>query len=683
MSCKLLSLLTLGAIMLNVEAQTPLTVITPVLLKRTTPAELKTLRDTYGIRRFFVCGGPNGAKARLRGYPTLTDFEEIGETILRGKKELADTDIELNWWCAPSLRCGLNAPYQHVVNFDGQESPHGMCALDPGFQQDFARKIARVVEIARPPMVLLEDDYVQSHQPGVVLGCFCPRHLAEFSRRAGKNYTREEVANFFIEDQPETLALRKIFAEVNRDSLVELSTVIRQAVDKVAPETRIGLCECGVTDIDGFMTFAVARALAGKNPRPFIRVTGTEYSSEDSGRRIPLRTAHLLFDAEQMPPDVEWVHESDTYPHTTYFMSPAYLETQLLKALYLGADGSLFYALQYLDDPAEDIGYLDMYKKNLPRFEAIHALGKGGELAGCRVQHDPLSVSAKRLTKASFFAGGGDYAWGCAMLSRMGIPYSTRHGSPTLLIGNEAEVLSDAELTHILSSAAFLDVKAAQICEKRGFGPLLGVAVKSIEKYEICIEQLADIPEFADIAGRLSYNNAYAPAGAEGVQYSNLELLPGAEAMSYFLNPEGEKIQVASSRFVNNRGGRVAVISYSLAQNQSSAAFSLRKRKMLLRTFQWLRQSELPATVIDCPNVSIMVKRLADDHYLLAVTSLSGREREKVFLQLDEKLRKLLPFELDDSGAWREIPPASADGKLLLPGETRVLRTRFIQLKTK
>ena len=681
MSCKLLAVFVSGIIMFNLSARSPLTVITPTLLKYTSPAELKQLRDQYGIKRFFICG-PDHAKVQLRGYPDIADFEGIGNTMLRCKKELADDSVELNWWCAPTLRSGLNAPYQHVVNFDGRESHLGLCAFDPGFQQDFAAKIARVVEIARPPIVLMEDDYTQHTHPGVVLGCFCKRHLAEFSRRAGRNYTREEVAKLFLEDRPETLPLRKIFAEVNRDSLVELSKVIRQAVDKVAPDTRIGLCECGGTDIDGFMTFDVARALAGKT-RPLIRVTGTEYSSEDSGRRIPLRTAHLFFDAEQMPQDIEWVHESDTYPHTTYFMSPEYLETLMLKSLFLGADGSQFYALQYLDDAAEDTGYLDMYRKSQPRFQAIHALGKEIELAGCRVIHDPLSVSSKRLKNTGFFSGGGDYAWGCAMLARMGIPYSTRKGSPVLLLGNEAEVLSDEKLTEILSGAVLMDVKAAGICRDRGFASLIGVDVKPIEKYEICLEEFAAIPEFADIKGRFNYNNAYAPAGAESAQYAQLQLLPGAEALSYYLNPEGERILIASSRFVNAKGGRVAVLSYSLTHNQSSTVFSLRRRKMLLRTIEWLRRSELPATVVDCPNVSIMVRRLAGGNYLLAVTSLSGSERENITLQLSKELRNTAAFELDDSGVWQELAPIPADGKLLLPGGTRVLHTRFIQLKAK
>lgn len=397
----------------------------------TTADDLRMIREKYGIRRFFLCGP--GLGVRITGYPGMDAYEAIGRQILSVREALSDTDIEINWWCAPSINCGLNAPYQHIINVDGTESPHGLCPLDPGVRRDLAERVARVAEIAHPPIIQFEDDFELSNHPGVWFGCFCPHHLAAFTKKTGKAYTREEIMSFYQKDEPETMQLRKLFAETAKESLCLLAADIRAALDKVAPDTRVSVCEPGTTDADGYISIDEPRVFSGNNTKPLIRVYGSHYSCTDSPHAFPDMMAHTMFTAERLPADFEWMHESDTYPHTTFFMSAAFLETEVNAALAMGADNTLLYAAQYLDDPTEDPAYFEMYRRNAKRFDALReaACPHQGTLDGCRVIHDPMTSSTKRLSPKP----RGSFKEVCGVLGRMGIPYSTRFGSPALLAG--------------------------------------------------------------------------------------------------------------------------------------------------------------------------------------------------------------------------------------------------------
>ena len=64
--------------------------------------ELRGIRQKTGLRRFFVTGpGFNGVM-----YGPFADdlYASIGRRIAALREGLVDTDIELNWWCSPSIR---------------------------------------------------------------------------------------------------------------------------------------------------------------------------------------------------------------------------------------------------------------------------------------------------------------------------------------------------------------------------------------------------------------------------------------------------------------------------------------------------------------------------------------------------------------------------------------------------
>jgi hypothetical protein len=98
--------------------------------------------------------------------------------------------------------------------------------------------------------------------------------LAEFAKRQQRYFSREELNEIFSKVTPESIRLRRAWAELSRDSLSDLASLIRQKVNKIAPETRILLCQPFNADFEGDFTEAVTRAFAG-NTRPAVRLYGT------------------------------------------------------------------------------------------------------------------------------------------------------------------------------------------------------------------------------------------------------------------------------------------------------------------------------------------------------------------------------------------------------------------------
>ncbi|MBP5638133.1 MAG: hypothetical protein J6X55_01545 [Victivallales bacterium] len=652
--------------------------IAPVSLNNDTytPEFLRMIRERFGIRRFAMFGYGPKPGLPLNGYPSLEDFKWAGEKLLRYKKELADTDIEIIWWCHPTIKVGLNVPYQHIVNYDGTVSNFGLCPLDPRVRKDLAERIACVAKIADLSLVMIEDDYELSNHPGVTFGCFCPLHLAAFSKKAGREYTREELVAMFKEDKRETKELRKLFWDTSRESLCQMAAEIRAEVDKVSPSIRIGVCEPGTTDYDGYITIDESRAFSGPNTRPLVRVYGTQYSCTDSPQYLPGTMGHTMYTAERLPEDFEWMHETDTYPGTTFYMSAAFMETEINGALAMGADNTYFYGIQGADD--DDFAHFEMYARNAKRFEALReaACSRSGHFDGCRVIHSPLTMSLKKMKneKITWFQDI------CAMLARLGIPYSTRYGSPAILVGDEAEALSDNEVLELLKGGLLLDFPAAEILEQRGFSDLIGVTTERLTKYAFNGENLADgIPEFADITRRKMRNGAYDPAGTEGAYLGKPMPIPGAEVLTWYCK-YGEPVQPGMVRFTNRLGGRVCVIACSLSGNLSSNLLNYRKQRVLRIVFNWLRGSKLPAAV-EGSNTWLLVRNTPSGT-LFCVTALGADGRKDVTLVIDEKYNSSDFEELDDEGQWH---PADierlADDRLVLKGDFKNLRMRVFRAK--
>ena len=539
--------------------------------------QLKIMRENYGLRRFLLTA-PN-EEVRLAGFPSADVYTAIGNQILEVKNALAGHDIEIGWWCAPTLRMGGGAPFQYVTGIEGAVSATTPCPLDKGFQKTFGEYITTVLKIARPPVIQFEDDYELSWQPPVSFGCFCPLHLSEFAKKENREYTREELLEIFRTVTPESIRLRKSWAELSKISLTEFAVQVRNAMDTIAPETRVSLCQSGVSDFDGFFIEDVASALAGKT-RPLVRLYGTNYSSfEDIS--LPETTFHALYSKQHLPENFECIHESDTYPHTRFFMSSKKLKSLMTVALTFGLDDFLLYSTQYLDTPIEDRGYVKMFREEHKRFDTIKREIKDCRPGGCEIVYKPDGHAVIPYTRGVPSPPGNDWV---RVLGRFGIPYTSKDGHVKVVAGDVAKTLNDAEIEDMLKGGLLLDSYSANILHERGWGEYLGVAIQPRTQLSFCYEGIRK-EKVEDIEGDLMYNFAFAPAGNEGSTFYELTpITTETEIITDFLDQNEEPVIPGLVRFQNILGGRVAIIAYDLRGNRSSSIFNYKKKEILRQT---------------------------------------------------------------------------------------------------
>ncbi|WP_409345068.1 hypothetical protein [Paenibacillus sp. MBLB4367] len=284
---------------------------------------IRKLNREAGLRRFILVFPVWDGEAK--GQTVIQAFEKFGDLLGEIRRSLAADGIEVGWWCAPSLSVVPQLPngalpVQKIVGIDGAVSKSAHCPLDKQFAASMGTYLQTVVRRGAPPNIFFEDDYRLSNQDVVKFGCFCPLHLKRFAAIIGKEVSREELEAVFRSGGERSAKYRKAWAGLMKDSLVELAQSMRSAVDEVSPDTRMALCQPGVSDLEGDITEAVAKALAGRT-KPFVRLFGSDYN-RDTADNFASLTFHMLHSKETLSKEIELIHESDPFPHSRFFSRP-------------------------------------------------------------------------------------------------------------------------------------------------------------------------------------------------------------------------------------------------------------------------------------------------------------------------------------------------------------------------
>ena len=570
------------------ETEKQVDVIIPVKL---TDVDLKgciksviDLHKKAGFSKFILSGPSKGW--RCIGYPQKDCFEQIADQILEFKKGVQDYDIQLGWWNLLTLKSG-KFPSQRVINLDGGVSEMSSCPLDPDFQERFASDVALVAQKAKPFMIIFEDDYGLFCQNRS--SCFCNLHLQEFAKRIGKYYSREELQKKITVNTKEAVALRLQWGELCRDSLASFAACVRKEVDKKTPWMPMGSMQSGGSDNDGDCTKAVAEAFAGKNQKPFVRLYGTSYSSDDVSN-MPQNIFHALYSKQHLPENFTLYHESDTFPHTRFFMSAGKMKSLMATAYSYAFDGSTFQVRQNLDVPNEEKGYYEMFMLERKRFNAIQEIAKKCVVSGCGMIYDPLG----------FWRNVDNNNWSndwVRAFAHFGIPYTTKEAQVNVISGTVPNALSDKQIKTLLTKGLLLDAEAAKIFCDRGFGDDIGVMVQS--QYDSSVTK--DISRHEKIRDKFVHGNTgklmagcfgYSPFG-NGKLFQLKPLNSSCEIITDLQTFRRENFGVGMTRYENSRGGRVVVMAMTVKNNMSSSLFNYRRQRLLQELVVWLGAKDI------------------------------------------------------------------------------------------
>ncbi len=640
--------------------------------------ELCRINAETGLRRFLLCA-PCFNDVMFGPFPDDL-YARIGEDVAAVKRGLADTDIEISWWCTPSIRYFSGfAPIEDSAGNKSQDNKK--CPLDKSFAADFAAKVQSVAK-AHPAMICIEDDFSLAWGRGLADGaCFCPRHLAAFAERYGKALPAAEIADAFRNRTPGNLPVRRAFADTVRESLVSLARKVRAAVDEVDPSIRILVCEPGGAVKDGDALEAIARAFAGET-RPAVRPCGAIYGAETTPASVPGALAHAVWTMERLPKDIETFYEADVYPHNRFYSSASQLMSLMAGAAMAGTDDYLFYCLQYLDDPLEDPGYADAFLAWKARLGAVRRFirERGARLSGARIYWRAEDLS---LTRGIGDSHGQQLPWGAYLLAKFGVPYTTRDGDgPVLLLGDVAETMSDAEIRELLLGGVLMDGPAAALLAKRGFGDLVGADVEPIEGRPLIVGERIRPEAGCTRRGRRMNAFYVFSAGSEGTAKRFVRLAPheGAEVWSDFYGVDGE-VAMPSVVFSRNAlGGRVGIIAMALAENRSSGLYNLRKQELVRNLLEKLSPETIPVSAIGAPGIWLMAAVAEDGRaMLLMVDNLSGDVREGVRLSFSSAWRGVEVSRLGTDG--EPVPCGTTASEWRIPFALGQMEPEFILLK--
>ena len=410
------------------------------------------------------------------GDPAIDKAGMLTETYRLYKERLDAEGLRSGVLIQASIGHGwvLNQPsaFTKYVNLTDGASPEICCPYDKEFRR-YIRKAARTIASAHPDHIMLDDDFRLTFRPG--RGCACALHMAEFNRRAGTAFTREDLLAAIKAKDENSARYEEIFVGTQIDSLVECAREIRAGIDEADPTLPGSFCACG----DGTEgAYEIAAIMAGKGNPVTVRLNNANYCTGDprdfaqSLHRAAAQIASL-----KGKPDV-LLAETDTCPQNRYSTPAAKLHSHFTFTILEGAKGAKHWITRLgTFEPSSGEAYRKKLAKYRGFYEALSDMNDTLTWLGCRIPVPPRSVYAicPGERHASEHKG-----WRTTLLDRLGLPmHFSGAGKGAVFFDGDADVgFTDEELTRLLAGVVVLDAPAAERFIARGFGKYLGVDLR-------------------------------------------------------------------------------------------------------------------------------------------------------------------------------------------------------------
>ncbi|MBE7052942.1 MAG: hypothetical protein E7391_01550 [Ruminococcaceae bacterium] len=660
-----------------------LDIIIPVTSEIDWPSEesiIETIlkeHNDYGFKRFALAC-PAGGHRRSH-YPERETFKNLAELFLKVKNRLSSYDIDLGWWNTLTIKSGPSEKFTGQINYEGKVHPTANCPSDPNFKKQLSEDIAYFASIAKPSFIILEDDYSI-----VPPGCFCKYHLNEFEKEYGKKLTKEELFSLLQQKTDESIKVIKTWHKVCRNSLVNISEAIRNEVDKLTPEIPIGFMQSGGANINGNCTKPVARALAGKNHTPFVRFQGTFYGNVVVWQ-IPTKLHNSLYFKQHIDEEFMFYHESDTFPHTRYFMSSGQMKMIMSIAFSYGFDGSIFIDEQLLDDPTEETAYGKMYKKERERFNEINCIAKKCEVKGVTPGFDPFWNAVSDIKR------NVTYPLWSTPLSRFGIPYTSVDTDVMFLDKIQTQNYDEETLIKYLSKNVFLDGEAAKSLCERGLGKYIGIDVGEDVttiydrlSYDLGAREVI-CDKFTHLSKGKNMPSAFMLAPKNGNLMEIKVTDKKCEVITEFFNFDKEYICPAMTRFENELGGKVVVMGLTIDRTNSQSLYNYRRQSLFNEMIKWMSDEYI--LVNKAPDVFTIVneaKNPKEDGFygMLTFINMCPDTLGTLDIHLPPKYKKLKEFLiLDKNAVWKKANIERTDDGIIIKEEFNYTDPVYILIK--
>jgi hypothetical protein len=607
-----------------------------------TVKEICRQAKSLGIRKFALSLSfhPQTSPASKLIAPLCKCFARVREGL-----EKANLDIEFGaliqshsghgWNGRVSL---TNEKWQKIVNSDGTLSPR-FCALDKGFQGYVENLVDSLVR-EKPAFLLVDDDFGPRDWE-----CYCPLH-AELYRKALGNasYSDEELRSLVRTKEwndPEVAKLSKARAE----SVLPLAKLIRRTIDKINPQLRCGIC----VGVNYGFGHKIAKALAGPNTAPFIRIGNGIYGGKPntifySTVRKTYRMLNILSSVEDI------LNEGDTFPQNQWGTNAEMFGAQTALGLWAGIKGAKLWLSEF--ESPYDKDSQNAFEQLLIKRGGLHRellnIGRTVKRDGVASPLYDIGALAYNSEKAGAWLYGAD--WGDALLGPFGFPICWSkpiENNVFALCGFDAQYLSNKEIRQLLSKRVIIDSHAAKLLTKRGFASLMGVKADDGEKdFFFTREDWVD-------DNNLRMNLMWEEGMARRIPCS-----PQTRVLTEFRHQNGvtdlnpKIVSPGITVFENKLGGRVCVTGWS-PMEPFFKKFRITRKLYMLKIFEWLCGSVPDCTFAGYGQVLVQTGVLPSGERVLFALNLSSDSREKLSVYLKD-LPKTAQL-LGDDGAWHPI----------------------------
>ena len=416
---------------------------------------LEDLRLAKASRVWLATGIYNDKEKQAKVFSKLKDY------IAFFKGNGIETGV---WFWAFQVQG--NKTFTHIHSFEGT-SPAEICPLDTGFRA-FMQDAIRAIAAMEPDLIMFDDDFSLYHSG---TGCICRHHLERVSKELGEQVLEEGLFQRAFGGGPNKL--RNALIKSWGDSLREHAIAMRQALDSVNPNIRMGLCLClNSYDADGVAPGELATLLAGKT-RPFLRQIGAPYWAA-SWRDRPYLEEIVEYERWQQSQNanknIEIWAEGDVYPRPRYKSPASYLEIFCTALMASGGfDGMIKYMFDYTSSADYERGYLERHVRNLPVYEKIGQWFGNAEGRGIRVYFNSCKLKDTDFTglpvEPYFINKKASYSQAAEALACNSIPtvYSGV-GNVGIVFWESARNLPE----EAFSKPMILDIAAAKILAEKG-----------------------------------------------------------------------------------------------------------------------------------------------------------------------------------------------------------------------
>lgn len=516
-------------------------------------------------------------------------FDELADNC----KFFKDHGFEVGAWTWTFWIKG-NKEFTNMRAIDGGEIKEFMCPTDQGFVNFAAEYIAEIAKCG-VDLIQFDDDYRYGFLADTP-ACLCDNHIKIINDSIGENLTREEIKNHILTGDKNKV--RDAYLKANGDAFRDFALKMREAVDSVNPNIRLGACACMTSwDIDGTDAYELAKILAG-GTKPFVRLIGAPYwawKREWGNKLQDVIELERMESAWTKHPDIEIMAEGDVFPRPRMNGPAAYLECFDTAIRASGCtDGILKYGIDYNSNADYETTYALFHERNKDIYASIDKMFGGKEAVGVRVYESMKKVGDMKMpTKVNSRVDLQEFIFSKASrtLAECSIPTVFEgEGICGAVFDENARNLP----LSALENGLILDIAAAEILTERG----IDVGLNEIGSY------VGEVLDFTANEHFLHNNNHIAINNA---MIYDVKLNEKAEVLSDVSTSRG--LIPVSYRYENANGNRFLVININTRFGGTDILRHYERSRQYAKNIPWLSGKELPAYIYGHPSLYVLCKK--------------------------------------------------------------------------